>query len=128
MKLLLDTHLLLWTGSFPHRLSGQARMLISDPGSELVFSVASIWEIAIKYGEGRSPFVTDPVLFRHDLLKNRFEELDVLGSHAVSVATLPSIHKDPFDRILKAQATVEGIALLTSNDLIARYPGNIVRV
>ena len=128
MKLLLDTHLLLWAAGGPERLSARARALINDTGNELLFSAASLWEIAIKRGLGRSDFQVDSRLLRRGLLDNGYSELPVAGDHVVATEDLPPIHKDPFDRVLVAQATVEGIALLTTDAVVARYPGPIRRV
>ena len=125
MKLLLDTHLLLWAAGEPGRLPDPARKLIDDPANELIFSAASLWEIAIKRRLGRSEFRADPALLRRGLLDNGYVELPVTGEHAVAIERLPPIHKDPFDRILVAQATVEGIALLTADPLLARYAGPV---
>ena len=128
MKLLLDTHLLLWASEGSARLSANARKLIASPVNELVFSVVSIWEIAIKQGKGHLDFRADPSLIRSSVLQNGYSELNVLGHHAVVVSSLPPIHKDPFDRLLIAQAMVEGITLLTADATIARYPGPIKKV
>ena len=125
MKLILDTHLLLWAASEPGRLSAAARSLIEDPQNEPLFSSASLWEVAIKRGLGRTDFHVDPRLLRRGLLDNGYSELPITSDHAVAVDGLPAIHKDPFDRILVAQAIVEGIALLTADPLVARYPGPI---
>ena len=125
MKLLLDTHLLLWAAGRPERLPAAARRLINDMENELFFSAASLWEIAIKRGSGREDFQVDPRLLRRGLLENGYADLPVTGEHAVALDGLPPIHKDPFDRILIAQAMVEGIALLTVDPLVARYPGPI---
>ena len=125
MKLLLDTHLLLWAAGQPERLSSTARALIGDPKSDLLFSAASLWEVAVKRGLGRPDFRVDPRLLRRGLLDNGYEELPITSEHAVAVDGLPAIHKDPFDRILIAQAIVEGIALLTADPVVAQYPGPI---
>lgn len=125
MKLLLDTHLLLWAAGQPERLSSTARALINNLDNELLFSAASIWEVSIKRGLGRDDFRVDPRLLRRGLLDNGYIELPVTSMHAVTVDGMPSAHKDPFDRILVAQATVEGITLLTADPLVARYPGPI---
>lgn len=121
MKLLLDTHLLLWAAGEPQRLSAAATALIEDPANELVFSAASLWEVAIKCQLGRNDFRVDPRLLRRSLLDNGYLELPVTSEHAVATDNLPPIHKDPFDRILVAQATVEGMALLTVDPVVARY-------
>lgn len=125
MKLLLDTHLLLWAAGLPERLPLPARELIASPDSELFFSAASLWEITIKRGLGRSDFRVDPRVLRRGLLDNGYSELPVTSEHTVTVDSLPALHRDPFDRLLVAQANVEGITLLTSDGMVARYPGPI---
>jgi PIN domain nuclease of toxin-antitoxin system len=125
MKLLLDTHLLLWAAGEPKQLSKQARALIDDPDNELLFSAASLWEVAIKRGLGRHDFKVDARLLRRGLLDNGYIELPIVSDHVVATESLPPIHKDPFDRVLVAQATVEGITLLTIDSLVSQYPGPI---
>lgn len=125
MKYLLDTHILLWLSTNSQRIPEATRRLLAEPDSELIFSVASIWEVAIKTGTGRDSFRVDPRWLRRSYLDNDYTELPILGEHAVAVAGLPPIHKDPFDRLLVAQATVEGILLLTGDALVAQYPGPI---
>ena len=125
MKLLLDTHLLLWAAGEPHRLSPVARTLLEDPANDLLFSAASLWEISIKHQLGRADFRADPRLLRRGLRDNGYGELPIASAHAVALDTLPPLHKDPFDRILIAQAMVEGILLLTADPVVARYPGPI---
>lgn len=125
MKLLLDTHLLLWAAGQPDRLSANAGKLIDNPENELLFSAASLWEVAIKRRLGRDDFQVDPRLLRRGLLDNGYGELPIGGDHVVAIESLPAIHKDPFDRILVAQATVEGITLLTTDSLVGQYPGPI---
>ena len=125
MRLLLDTQILLWTISESRRLSAEARALIGDTGSEITFSVVTLWEVAIKTARGRGDFQIDVGSLRRQLLDNRFAELIVTGAHAVALATLPRLHRDPFDRMLVAQATVEGVTLLTADPAVARYPGPI---
>lgn len=128
MNYLLDTHLVLWAFFKPKRLSIEARSILEDRENLLVFSTASLWEIAIKRGLGKIGFQFDPRVLRRSLLDNGYDELPVLGQHAVAVDGLPPIHKDPFDRLLIAQALVEGITLLTADAEIAQYPGPIRRV
>jgi PIN domain nuclease of toxin-antitoxin system len=128
MKLLLDTHILLWAAGQPDRLPPAIQKMLEDPRNELVFSVASLWEIVIKRGLGRSDFQVDARLLRRGLLENGYGELEIKGEHAVAVEGLPPIHKDPFDRILVAQSMVEGILLLTADPLVARYPGPVRKV
>lgn len=126
MKLLLDTHLLLWAAQGSRRLSRSALKLIDDPDNELFFSAASIWEIAIKQGQGRrNDFHVDARLLRRGLIDNGYSELPILSSHVVAIDALPPIHKDPFNRILVAQAAVEGITLLTSDKTVAKYPAPV---
>lgn len=128
MKLLLDTQLLLWAAGQPERLSARARKLLQDPRNELLFSAASLWEIAIKKTLGRDDFRVEPRLLRRGLLDNGYLELPVTGQHAVSIDGLPPLHKDPFDRLLLAQALSEGITLLTADAQLARYPGPVRKV
>ena len=123
MRLLLDTHLLLWAAGQPERLSPVARDLIEDPRNLLLFSAASLWEVAIKTGPGRPDFQVDPRLLRRGRLDNLYEELPITAAHAAATAGLPPIHNDPFDRILVAQSCVEGIPLLTGDPLVAGYAG-----
>lgn len=128
MKLLLDTHLLLWAAGQPERLSAAARKLLNNRRNELLFSAASLWEIAIKNTLGREDFRVEPRLLRRGLLDNGYVELPVTSQHAVSIDVLPPLHKDPFDRLLLAQATCEGITLLTADPQLARYPGPVRKV
>jgi PIN domain nuclease of toxin-antitoxin system len=128
VRLLLDTHLLLWAAEEPTRLSDAARKLMNNGGNDLMFSAASFWEIAIKRGLGRNDFRMDTRLLRRGLLDNDYTELQVGSDHAIAIESLPPLHKDPFDRILIAQAMVEGITLLTADPLIAQYAGPIRRV
>lgn len=128
MKLLLDTHILLWAAGEPARLSATARTLINDPANAPVFSVASLWEVAIKRGLGREDFDVDPRRLRRGLLDNGYEELPINSDHAVAVDALPPIHRDSFDRLLVAQAMVEGLLLLTTDDRVAAYPAPVRRV
>lgn len=128
MKLLLDTHLLLWAAGEPDKLPPAALAEIETADNDLLFSAASLWEVAIKRGLGRSDFTVDPRLLRRGLVDNGYQELSVTGEHAVAVDGLPPIHKDPFDRILVAQSMVEGITLLTVDELVAQYPAPVRRV
>jgi PIN domain nuclease of toxin-antitoxin system len=128
MKLLLDTHLLLWAAGEPEKLSDEALRLIEAPDNELFFSAASLWEIAIKSSLGRTDFVADARVLRRGLLDNGYNELPVISEHAVAIVGLPAIHKDPFDRILIAQAMIEGITLLTGDAIVAQYAGPIRKI
>jgi PIN domain nuclease of toxin-antitoxin system len=128
VKLLLDSHLLVWVSSTSKRLSSAARSLIGNSDNDLFFSAASVWELAIKQGSKRYDVNVDAALLRRGLLDNGYVELPVSSDHAVAIRTLPNLHKDPFDRILIAQATIEGITLLTADPIVARYPGPIRKV
>jgi PIN domain nuclease of toxin-antitoxin system len=128
MKLLLDTHLLLWAASKTARLSPAARVLLENPENQLLFSAVSLWEVAIKHGLGRQNFRIAPGVLRRALLDQGYAEIALTSDHAVALSSLPPIHKDPFDRILIAQAWVEGVTLLTADSAMAQYPGPIRRV
>ena len=125
MTFLLDTHLLLYAAGMPERLPSVARTILEDPESELAFSAASLWEVAIKNGLGREDYRVDPRLLRRGLLENGYTELPVSGAHAVAADLLPPVNSDPFDRMLVAQAQIEGLTLLTLDPVIGRYPGPI---
>ena len=128
MKFLLDTHLLLWAAGDSRRLSREARALLSAPDSELLFSVASLWEIAIKRTLGRDDFQVEPRVLRRGLIDNGYVELSITGDHALAIDALADLHKDPFDRMLVAQAAVEGVTLLTSDERVSGYGGSIRKV
>jgi PIN domain nuclease of toxin-antitoxin system len=121
LNLLLDTHVLLWAAGQPARLAPAARELLLDPARQLHFSPASLWEIGIKHALGRADFRVDARRLWRMLLAAGYRELPVASEHAVAVAELPPLHKDPFDRILLAQARTEGMELLTADAALARY-------
>jgi PIN domain nuclease of toxin-antitoxin system len=127
-----DTHLLVWWAGFEANESSPlppvAAELMDDEANDIWFSAASIWEVAIKTALGRADFALDPSRLRRGLLDSGYEELAVTGEHAVGVSRLPPLHKDPFDRLLIAQATIEGLTLLTSDAAVAAYAGPIRRV
>jgi len=125
VNLLLDTHLLLWVASAPRRLSKEAVKLIENPQNRLYFSAASIWEVVIKNGMQRADFNIDANLLRRGLTDNGYQELPITSRHTLAVEHLADIHKDPFDRILVAQAETEGFLLLTHDDQVACYPAPI---
>ena len=125
MKLLLDTQLLLWATLDHNLLSSAAFALMNDNRNVLVFSAVTIWEVAIKFSLGREDFDFDPRVLRRALLEHGYEELPVTSQHAVHVVGMPPLHKDPFDRLLLAQAISEGIVLLTADAQLARYPGPV---
>ena len=123
MDILIDTHVLLWWLTDDPRLSGKARELIADPYNAIAVSAATAWEIAIKQALGK-------LLFDGDLEKavseQGFQMLPVTFVHAVGVRELPGIHRDPFDRMLVAQARAENLALLSADPIIAGYPVNVI--
>ena len=121
MKYILDTHILLWAASGSKKLSLAAKKIINNTNNQLFFSVASIWEVAIKQGLARDDFHIDARLLRRALIDNGYSELPILSEHVVEVNTLPMIHKDPFDRILIAQSMVEGIILMTADESVCQY-------
>ena len=128
MNLLLDTHVLIWAASEPQRLSAKARTLLLDPVNQLVFSAASQWEISIKSSLDRTGFKVDARRLWRMLLVNGYRELPVTSEHTVAVNELPVLHKDPFDRILVAQARVEGLLLLTSDKIVAKYGEGVRKI
>jgi PIN domain nuclease of toxin-antitoxin system len=125
LRLLLDTQLLLWAAYTPERVPETARALIADARNEVAFSPASVWEVVIKRALGRSDFRIDPRRLRRGLVENGYAELPITGEHALAVDMLPPFHKDPFDRILVAQALVEGLPLVTADRRLAEYPGDV---
>jgi PIN domain nuclease of toxin-antitoxin system len=128
MKILLDTHVLLWVAGDPKQLSAQARKLLEDPQNQLYFSAASLWEISIKNKLGRTDFKVDLPVLRRNLLDYGFEEITINSAHTLAIEALPNFHKDPFDRMLIAQTIVEGITLMTADSAVAEYPVAVVRV
>ena len=125
MKLLLDTHILLWALVTPERLAAGLRGVLVDPAHEVLFSAASIWEIAIKRGLDRPAFVFEPADIAAAARSAQFGELSVLADHAAAIRTLPALHADPFDRLLIAQAIAEGAVLVTADQAVKRYPAPI---
>lgn len=121
MRLLLDTHLLLWSVAMSDRLSGKARTLIEDGDNQVYCSAASLWEIAIKAGLRRQDFQVDLPALRGALSEMAIEELPVTGSHTEKLLELPPLHRDPFDRMLIAQSMAEPLVLLTNDAILARY-------
>jgi len=128
VKVLLDTHVLLWAAGQPEKLSRKARKLLADPDTVPVFSAASLWEVVIKQGLGRHDFRVDARQLRRGLLDNGYSELAVTSAHALALDDFLPLHRDPFDRMLLAQSRVEGITLLTADTLVLRYPGAVQKV
>jgi PIN domain nuclease of toxin-antitoxin system len=121
VTLLFDTHLLIWALISPRRLSIAANALLVDPNVTPAFSVASIWEVAIKSGKQGDRFAVDPAIFHGALRASGYAEIGITSEHALAVVKLPLLHGDPFDRILIAQAMVEDVALITSDRVVAAY-------
>jgi len=115
---LLDTHVLLWWLDDPSKLSEAAQKAIHDPEHRLLLSTAAIWEMGIKKSLGRLEF---PANLAEVLLKNSIEVLDIRLGHALSVAELPRLHQDPFDRMQIVQAHLEGLTLITRDRRIQQY-------
>jgi PIN domain nuclease of toxin-antitoxin system len=121
VRILLDTHLLLWSVASSRRLPKEARSLLLDAANEVFFSAASVWEIAIKSALRRRDFKANPMVLVRALAHSGFTELPVTAAHAARVAGLPAIHRDPFDRLLVAQSFAEPMTLLTNDAVLARY-------
>jgi PIN domain nuclease of toxin-antitoxin system len=128
MKLLLDTHIILWAAGMPDKLSDSARKLLIEKDSTLFFSAASLWEIVIKRGIGRDDFRVDPHRLQKMLLQNGYVELPVTAEHVLRLDTLPLLHIDPFDRILIAQARSEAMLLLTVDSAVIQYGEAVLSV
>lgn len=126
MRLLLDTHVLLWAAGQPEKLPAKARKLLLDADNELAFSAASFWEISIKLSLRRKDFHVDPGRLWRLLLAAGYRDYPVTSEHAIAVSNLPAIHKDPFDRVLIAQAIVEGLTVLTSDSVLRKYGQQVV--
>ncbi len=121
VKLLLDTHFVIWVMHDERKLSARAHALIGNPEHEPFFSVINLWEIAVKNGTKKS-FDVDVVRLRRALLQSGYQELKVDADHAMHVGSLPLIHKDPFDRLLIAQSQVELMTFITVDAHLRRYP------
>lgn len=118
---LLDTHLLLWAAVDSPRLPVRTRSVLEDPAAEVSFSVVSLWEIAIKLSLGRPDFQVDVAALRANARVSGIDEVPVYGEHVLAVRDLPSLHQDPFDRLLIAQARHEGLTLLTVDPRVLSY-------
>ena len=128
MNLLLDTRILLWAAGHEKMASREADALVNDRSNSLSFSVASIREILIKRALNRPDFRTEASVLRAGLLANEYRELPIEGRHCPALSVLPQLHRDPFDRMLIAQAMSEGMLLVTTDQKIAAYDGPIRRV
>jgi len=126
MNLLLDTHAFLWWITDDPQLSPKARELISDSHNTMYWSAASSWEVSIKYALGRLPLPETPEQFLPvELGKNRIESLSVIDAHAFQAGCLPRHHRDPFDRMLVAQAQVESLVILSNDRKLVHYDVDI---
>lgn len=125
MRLLLDTHVLLWAVGYSQRLPPATRDLLVDAANEVYFSAASVWEIAIKSSLRRRDFEVEPYSMLSALSQMGFTELPVSARHAAEVGRLAHFHKDPFDRLLIAQARAEPMVLLTADRALLRYSDNV---
>ena len=121
MRVLLDTHILLWAVAQSAQLNTETRGLLEDTDNLLYCSTASLWEIAIKSGLRRADFEVGIPQLRRALVSMDIEELPVLGNHTEQLLKLPLLHKDPFDRMLVAQSMVEPLVLLTNDSVLAQY-------
>ena len=123
MRLLLDTHVLLWWLSDEEKLSSEARDAIADPENTIYLSAVVVWEIRIKEAIGK---LSLPDAFIETLARQAFVELPITVEHADEISRLPDIHRDPFDRLLIAQAVVEDLTIITRDSVIPDYPVRIV--
>lgn len=129
MRLLLDTHILIWALASPATLSETGRRLIVDPGNDVFVSVASLWEIAIKRQTGRTDAPRLDSAAALDLAeRSGYRILDIAAAHAIAVESLPPLHGDPFDRLLVAQALTEPLRLLTRDRHLAAYSDTVLLV
>ncbi len=127
MSVLLDTHFLIWGAVAPDRIPASAKDLLVEPDAPITFSMASIWEVAIKASLGKPDFSVDPSRLRLGLLDRDFQELQIKSEHLYEIQSLPHHHRDPFDRLLIAQARVEGLAFITCDKQLSLY-GDPVRL
>jgi PIN domain nuclease of toxin-antitoxin system len=127
VRLLIDTQCWLWMQAEPDRFGSETRKLLLAPGNELYLSAASSWEIAIKYALGKLPLPEPPTTY----VPSRMQSSGVIGlaiehAHALHVDSLPALHRDPFDRLLIAQAQLEAMSILTADRALALYPVTIL--
>ena len=126
MRLLLDTHVLVWCLSGDRKLPPATAELIRDPATDVYFSAVSIWEVAIKSALGKMR--ADANVMLKYLVDEGFKELPVMARHTVATVTLPMHHRDPFDRLLVAQSRMESLRLLTNDKIMALYGEPVVLV
>ena len=128
MRLLLDTQIVIWAATDDPRLGVAERALIGDASNQIIVSVISLWEVAIKFALGRADFKHSAADLRSGMLQAGWEELALAGEHALAVSDLPDIHNDPFDRILLAQARYENMTLLSADRTLWKYGDPVRRV
>lgn len=127
MKILLDTHIFLWMFLTPSRISANVESLLKDANNEIFLSSASSWEISIKYGIGKLKLPDPPEIYVPERMKRaNFKSLEITHQHALAVADLPQIHKDPFDRLLIAQANIENFTLLSADSIFGKYTVKLI--
>jgi PIN domain nuclease of toxin-antitoxin system len=127
VRLLLDTHAFLWAAADPDQLRANARAAIEDGTNEVLVSAAVAWEISIKVALGKLTVPADPaVWFPARVRSLGFQTLDISASHGLAIAGLPDIHRDPFDRIMIAQAQIEGLTFVTRDPENQKYPINVI--
>jgi len=124
---ILDTHAFLWMVTDDRRLSEAARAAIADGANQVFLSAASMWEIVLKAGAGKLHLRGGPDRFlEREIRRNRLSPLPIQLAHVLRVGSLPAIHKDPFDRLLIAQAQVENLPLITADPEVTRYPVQVI--
>ena len=128
MRILIDTHVIIWAMVESPRLSSKARKILTEDGNEFFLSAASLWEIALKHGNSPGDMPVTPSLVQAFCLDSGITALNVSFLHAARTISLPPIHADPFDRMLVAQAQCESLQLLTHDALIARYGDFVIKV
>ena len=128
MNVLLDTQILIWLLFWPEILPQNAREIIGKEENDLCFSPASLWEVSIKRSQNKVDFQLNARLMQENLLEKGCLELPITSLHTIIAGELPVLHKDPFDRLLIAQAVVENLFLLTSDKKIAEYPARVIFV
>jgi PIN domain nuclease of toxin-antitoxin system len=126
-NLLLDTQILFWAVHDPSRLPRTAAEMIEDRSNSVYFSLVSIWEASIKFALGRPDFNMQPTVLRDSLLREGFRELPIASQHVIAVSRMPLLHRDPFDRLLVAQADFEGLILMTTDKVLAQYGPHVKR-
>lgn len=127
MKILLDTHIFLWMFLTPSRISANVESLLKDTNNKIFLSSASSWEISIKYGIGKLKLPDAPKIYIPERMKRaNFKSLEITHKHALAIADLPIIHKDPFDRLLITQANVENFSLLSADNIFDKYSVKLI--